>query len=720
MYFKTAQLAPSLALIANDPTFSALSPAEKAQYISQIEIKIARISLNEVNRLSQLSQKKINDLKKSSVYTSQNPPNQYQRLLKNIAKAQIFIELASQEPGKRQTLENPSNNQPLVKNDSKFLQDNQNPFVKNQPNGIFPSLDPSQKDPTFSSVPQEELNDVKGPLSQSEIENIQRIASDMLSDIPIKDIRPKILSLWHTIKFIGTTNAYNNPSNSEYLKYRYAVKWYEEFIKEVIKISYKRKTLNIPDNKSPLYNTVTSVLTPEQLGIGASDPYIASINDLSGGSLEKFLFVLGVFGVQHLSKSTYKSLNIFATLWKKLGYESACENFYKIEIHDREISERIKEVSKLKDIIAKIEQNKDAGKTIWSIYNYIKDGNFEELEKIASPNAPEWKALIGWANILGIGAVIVQLGALIMLFVRKYKGENIGYGEIFDQVGNVLATAQMIPWLQAYEAVINPVLPVVLDALAALKFIYDLLHSGGWKNIVKWTGDQVENIGYMGVGNKQEINQYSNDLEKYYLKNKSSDQFNLAPDVSKFITNIEGYPALSSYVMSGNWKWILNFLRNPQKLNIGTNSDLDHLRTKIIQDYPWVLGKSNNVNVLNLLQYVKSLSNKDYLDIFNIFKDNRILLAKSTNNKTNFENYFHSDSLPQDLSASINMLRHLNSSDVFAVFLMFKYAGHDTDMQELSDYIHKNLIVDKDKFAEFRRFMNLNIERGMLDYKTHL
>jgi len=722
MYFKIAQLMPSLALTANDPAFSALSPEEKANYINQIEIKIAKIPLSEVNRLSQLSQQKIDSLKKSGVYTSQNPPIQYQKLLKNIAKAEIFIDLASKEPGKRSLLSNPTSKQSLVKDYSAdFYTTNKNPYIIQKDN-IFPTLDPSQKDPTFLNVSESDLKNANGPLSQQTISDIKNIVGNLISDTPIKSIRPKILSLWHTIRFLGTTDAYNNSSNPEYFKYRYAVKWYEAFIKEVISRSDKRKALSVPDTKSPLSNNVTDKLTDEELKFGSSDPYISSIAALSGGSLERFLFVLGVFGTLHLSKSTYKSLNVFATLWKKMGYEEACKNFYKIEIHDKEIAERIKEVSKLNNLVKKAEQNKDAGKTLWSIYNYIKEGNFEALEKIASPEAPEWKALLGWANLLGVGAVIVQLGQLTWLFIRKSRGENISIGMIANQVGDVLSTAQMIPWLQAYEAVINPVLPIVLDALAALKFIYDLLNSGGWKNIVDFINKQVENIGYMGVGDHQEIQQYDNDVNKYYLGNSASEQFNLAPDVSKFITELEGYSILAPYILQNNWKWILNFLRNPEKLNIESNSDLDQLRNKIIKDFPWIMGKSNDVNILNLYQYTKSLSNKDYLDIFNIFKNNKILLAKSSNNKTNFENYFQKDitDIPSDISALISKLQSLNKNDVFAVFLMFKYAGYDVDMQELSAYIHNNLISDKEKFKEFCRFMNLNIERGMLKYKAHL
>ena len=184
MYWRTAQigLVNSVLTQANPLTSTEISALK-----NKIESAIATQSLSYLAQRKKDVQGQIAAEQNSSVYTTQNPPDQYNKMLRDIQKKQIFIDEVDAETKKRKLVSNPFNTAPIVQTN-----DNDNIYIATV----------RKFDPSFHEIETEDLNSPLSPLSAYALSEIQMNVNDLLSTNSINSVKPILTSLWKTIQFI--------------------------------------------------------------------------------------------------------------------------------------------------------------------------------------------------------------------------------------------------------------------------------------------------------------------------------------------------------------------------------------------------------------------------------------------------------------------------------------------------------------------------------------
>jgi len=685
MSFRRAQLIPALdsTLMAN--TDSALTPEEISELKNKIEPKIATLSLNYLNQRSKEVQAQISSLKNIPAYINKSPIGQYNKISKSIAKLQIFIDEIAIEPNRRKTYNNPTSTDPLIQNSINIFGDNVSPDFNNK-----------------------DLNYPESDLSQTTKNSILQLVDNKLT--LFKDhvfIKKNLNYLWKLVQYIQKSSGYNDPNNSLYKKYRYAVKWYKYFIFCVGRRSDQTTHNKIQGN----YYSPTSHSPKDDKGLNLTDLGTCDTNifagvlcELAQGGVKQGLMILINGGINlGLSIKAINYLKQFLKIYNKTtDFSKTVEVFNRINSHQN----FIKETSEIRTAILSFKKNAaDASKALDIILNACESGKIEDVEKIAK-NPLLKVAFEKFLSALGMFAAGKEIFATFDLISQKYHNpsSNVNWMTILDHFTDALIDLQFTPFVQELESMtpLGPILPAALDGIAAIKPLYKLVTEGGLINKFAW----------IGVGDQEQVNDYEKKINSYYEKNLSSTQTNLSPDVQKFINDIEGYYLLDPYIKSNNWKWIFSFLRNPNKLNL--NQDFIELRDKIIKDYPWILNGSSDPNIINLLQLVQIQSNPKYNDVLNIFLNNPHLFD-IYNGKTLFYNYYNNlNQAPKSVKDSLTSLHSQNNNYVMAIYntLLYKDSAHKKDIYQkiMNKYFNNNV----SEFNKFIQFMNRNVANNRI------
>ena len=693
MYWRTAQigLVNSVLTQANPLTSTEISALK-----NKIESAIATQSLSYLAQRKKDVQGQIAAEQNSSVYTTQNPPDQYNKMLRDIQKKQIFIDEVDAETKKRKLVSNPFNTAPIVQTN-----DNDNIYIATV----------RKFDPSFHEIETEDLNSPLSPLSAYALSEIQMNVNDLLSTNSINSVKPILTSLWKTIQFIKQSSAYNDTNNALYKKYRYVVKWYVQFIKDVARISIQRSKQSIGRDINPLSKSQTGFAKDK--AACDSNPFFSVLCGECGpfeNKLSCLTFLMDGSFSGGLSLHTKNNLQLFFKFWKQSNWDlsKGIKAFNNTGI--TKTPEFIESWQEFQQIAL---NNKESFGKIKGWFNNLYKGlrtlNAATLQECI--DSPLLAVVKKWAAILGAGVGIAMfIEAIVDWIALLLHKTNKNWLEILHETSSAVAFLQTTPLANIAESAMgSPVLAGILDALAAFQLSCDFVSDGGLQKTFWWI---INKTAWAGVGDQEEVEKWN----QIYDKNINSDIITMTPEVSKLKQELSYYELLKPYIQSNNWTWIMLFLRNPDKLQL--SQDFLTLRDQILKDYPWIMNSISDPNTANLAQWTNAISDPSYNNILTSFINDPQL---SDIVKDLFHKYgtLKNSQIPSNIRQQIlPLLKYPDDAIIEVRFVYINQHQTQETIEDISAVLQKKF-KDQSRYIKFIHFINSNIQIGRLAYKHY-